>query len=101
MASLRAYFANLPGKGDAVTHYTTKAGNGWRHDRFFFKLDGYGVQLRQDRNYLPYATKHSELRGRFVHTTNVVVRAVPANRVVYARKLLEDLASFPSRRCRA
>lgn len=96
MASLKAYFANLPGMGDAITRYTTKTRKGWRHDRFSFKLDGYRVQLRQDRNYLPYASKHRGLQGRFVHTTNVVIRDVSASRVAYVRKLLEDLASLLS-----
>jgi hypothetical protein len=54
------------------------------------------VQLRQDRRYLPYANKHREMKGRFIHTTNVVVREVSASRVMDVRKMLEDLASLLS-----
>lgn len=96
MANLRASFANLPGIGDKVTHYRTKTGRGYRHDRFEFTLDGYRVHLRQDPKYWPYRSKHSQLKGRFIPTTNVVVRDVSAGRVPYVRKLLEDLASLLS-----
>ena len=70
MADLRAYVANCLIGG----HSITRNGNSWTRDTIEFSCAGKTLVLKQNPSVVTGSV--SEFKGRFVETTEIVVREV-------------------------
>jgi len=91
VSDYRGILANFLGHGIDVTHL---AGGGWIRNRIDLEIAGYEVSIIQQPEIARNRT--TQFRGKFVHTSDVLLGKVPPSRVRYARGVVHDMAQLLS-----